>query len=207
MDKQQIIAKYGKKFASTNDATPVLTGVHYAADGSVFITDRHYALRIRNAHTLETPITLHPKTGMPIEGIYPDVGKIFPTQFDNEIQIVGDALNDALLCTRCATDIAIRLNKKHPIVALSASNGLVYLEIKDADKKLEFSAFFGNTVKIDASKRSLNAEYLHTGLSVFDDAGYDATVKFKEDPFSPIVLTNNDDIDVLILPYRTTQPE
>lgn len=198
MNKQELIAKYGKKFTSTDVKQPVFQGVHYATDGSVFVTDRFYALRIRNAHTFETPLTLHTKTGMPIEGVYPDMNKVFPTHFDNEIQIGGGALDGVLMRTRCAADVASRLDKKHPIVALHAENGSAYLEIK---KPVEFSAFFGNTLKIDASKRSLNSEYLHTALSVFNDAGYDVSVKFGA-PLSPILLTNNDDIDVLILPYR-----
>jgi hypothetical protein len=203
MIKQKLIEKYAKKFADTQDR--ITQGVHYAADGSVVMTNRQYLLCIRNAHDLGSPVTLHAKTGLPLQGEYPKVSRIFPTSFDNMAPIKFDELNHVIFRTRCAADVASRIDKKHPTVMLTATNGAAYLQIRNEEHQLEFSAFFGNTQKTEPSKRTLNAEYLHTALSVFGDAASPAVyVKFRG-PLEPIVLTDEQDIEVLILPYRMPQ--
>lgn len=204
--KQKIIAKYGKKFASAKSGDrSALEGIHYACDSTVFVTNSHYALRIKNVHSFKEPVTLHAKTGQPIDGVYPDLSRVFPDRFDNEIILKNGWLDKVILRTRCAADVASRLDKKCPIVWMEASNGSAYLQIKDEVTQIDFSAFFGNTIEPKPSKRSLNAEYLHTALSVFADAGSREIFVKLAGPLHPIVLTDGQDIDVLILPYRSPE--
>jgi len=181
----------------------MLEGIHYAADGSVFVTNAHFALRVKNAHSFKEAVTLHAKTGQPIDGVYPDLSRVFPDSFDNEIYLNQEFLENVILRTRCAADVASRLDKKHPVVKLEASNGSAYLQIKNEDnRQVGFQAFFGDTIKSDTSKRSLNAEYLYTALSVFADAGCRGVYVKLGKSNHPIILTDGQDIDVLIIPYR-----
>jgi DNA polymerase III sliding clamp (beta) subunit (PCNA family) len=201
MNNQDVLAKYGKKFAGTDSARPILEGIHYATDGTAFVTNAHYGLQIRNAHNFNTPMTLNAKTGSPIEGVYPDLSRVFPDRYDNTITIGAKDLKDLLLRVRCAADVASRINKKVPVITLDAHNETVFIKIINSDKGLDFSAYLGTTLKNDTSKRSLNAEYLYTALSLFSDTNTDMIVKLGV-PLSPIVLTDGNDIDVVILPYR-----
>lgn len=205
MNKQQLIAKYGKVFASTNETSPILQGVHYGPDGAVSVCDRHRLLFIKEAHSFEKPFTMHAKLGMPIEGEYPDTSKLFSNSYENEIPLKPKELEQAVLYAACAKDVASRLDKKTPIVMLTAVNGMTYLQIRNEHdgEKLEFSAFFGNTQKLEPSKRSLNADFLHTALSVFKDADSELIHVKWNAPTAPIVLEDEDQgIRVLILPYR-----
>lgn len=203
MDKQQIIAKYAKKFANKpNSKRPVLEGIHYGHNGVAFVTNAEYALRLKNAHSYPEPITVHAASSAPIDGIYPAFDKIFPASFDNEIPISRKDIEQTNVRVRCATNIASIINKKRPIVVLEAENGAAYLKIHNGDHQLTFSAFFGHTQKAEQSKRALNAEYLHTALSVFADAESSLVVLKLKDPLSPILLTDEKDIDVLIMPIR-----
>ncbi|MFX3633736.1 MAG: hypothetical protein ACE3L7_25625 [Candidatus Pristimantibacillus sp.] len=203
MNKQQIIAKYGKKFVSTSETTPVLMGVHYAAGGTVYATNRHYGIRIRNAHNFEQALTLDAKTGALIEGTYPDMSKIFPGVTSMEIELLPAALESVVKRVAMAVDVVKRIDKKVPLLKLDARNGSVNLNISNQEHGLEFTAFFGNTDVIESSVRSLNGEYLLTALQLFNDAGRGVTLMLSG-PMSPIVLTDGGDIDVITLPYRTT---
>jgi hypothetical protein len=203
MNKQELIAKYGKIFASTDSTQIILQGVQYGLDGVVNICDRYRLLSIKEAHTFAQPLVLHAKTGTPIEGNYPETGRLFSDSYENEIPLELKHLESALLYASCAKDVAMRLDKKCPLVMLTAVNGMTYLQINNADKQLEFSAFFGNAQKLEPSKRSLNADYLHTALSVFKDANSKLIHVKLGSPLSPIVIEDETQgIRVLILPFR-----
>ena len=60
-----IITKHAKKFLA-RIKNSILNGIHYAADGTVYVTDRHHA-RIRNTQ-FQGADALHAKTGAPISG-------------------------------------------------------------------------------------------------------------------------------------------
>lgn len=203
MNKQELLSKYAKKYsAKAGGGRPMLAGVHYAADGTAYVTDGHHAIRIRNVHQFEKPWTVDARSGAPITGIYPDVTKVFIAPIGNRITIDSTALKSVLLRAAAALDVAKRLDKKHPVISLVAENGSVYLRIKE--EQIYFQAFFGNTEKIEPSTHRLNAEYLHTAISVFADYNCSAIVNLNG-PFQPIVISNGEDLDVLILPYRTPQ--
>jgi hypothetical protein len=205
-NKLQLIQKYAKKFAINPKAKqPIFEGVHYAANGTAYVTNRQYMLRIRNSHAFDKPTTIHAVTGVPIEGNWPDVDRVFPSNFENEITIDRTALDNLVLRVRCMADVTSRLDKKRPVVILTIDNGVAYLRIRNEDYQIEAQAFFGNASKFEPSKRALNAEYLYTALSLFKDANADQVLVKLRDPLDPILLTDGQDIDVLILPYRVPE--
>lgn len=151
---------------------------------------------------MDSSVVLHAKTGMPLKGTYNEnIERVFPTSFKNSISLMN-GLDDELLRVRCAADVASRIDKKIPVVRLEGSNGVVHLEIDNKEQKINYKAFFGNLDKTEPFIISLNPEYLYTGLKVFSDAGSRVSVKYTGS-MSPLVLTNDADIDVVILPFRT----
>jgi hypothetical protein len=203
--KQKLIEKFGKKFAALDKgATPILQGIHYAADGTVFITDRHIGLRIRDAHNFKEPMTLHAKTGQPIVGVYPDLTRVMVAGNRSEvITLASSSLSTVADRVRCIADVASRLNKKRPVVTIEAANGSAWVHVKDADSLVQAKVFLGNTddpkLQLEVS---LNAEYLHTALSLFASAGISKLHMSFKGPLNPIYLSDGRDIDVVILPYR-----
>lgn len=205
--KQQIISKYGKKFTALHKgATPILQGVHYAIDGSVLVTDRHQALRIKNAHSFKESMTLHAKTGQPIEGEYPNLAKIMDGSSNCKAAIVipGSIIEEVANRIRCVADTAVRLNKAVPIVAMEFKNGNVWVTAADESVCVQTKAFLGvvNFPSLDL-KITLNGVCLHTALSVFADAGVKKLEIRFNGAMNPISFTDNGDIDVVVLPYRT----
>lgn len=204
MIKSQILAKFGQKFATgKEEKNGVLQGIHYASDGSAVVTNRHYLLRIHDAHKFEQPVTLHAKTGQPLEGAYPDTSRIFPPTFTDEITIHEAAMQNALLGAQCAAAAAVKLNKKAPTAQLVVDDGSAYIDVvQETPFPINLSTRISEDAPRKNSKRSLNAEYLATALAVFEAAGVGVKIKLNGQNY-PIVLTNDAGIEVLILPYRT----
>lgn len=201
MDKRKILAKYAKKFACLGVNREILGGIHYAADGSAVVTNREYLLRIRDVHNLPQPTTIHVTVGTPLEGKYPDTSKVFPTSFAGEMRLGVPV--DVTTRLSCAAAAATTLDKKTPLLRLEEKNGSVHAVAADRDRLVECKAFLGNTVQAAVTTRTLNANYLLTALQVFKDAGGACIVRWNK-PLEPIVLTDDEHIDVLILPYRVS---
>lgn len=197
MNKQEVLAKYGKKFAAPSKIGGVLEGVHYTTDGTAYVTNRHVALIIREIHQLEQPITLHPKTEEPIEGAYPDVSQLIPTTFSQEIKISAEIKN-VLVRVTAADGVAASINKKNPVAEIEANNGIASLQVNSQKHMIQFSTALGSTD--ESFKIGVNTEHLSMVFSVFADmeAGH-VYVKFSNGR-GPILITNGEDIEVLLLP-------
>ncbi|NTZ20908.1 hypothetical protein EXW96_26335 [Paenibacillus sp. JMULE4] len=204
LTKSQILSKFGPKFAAAGKTAGILQGIHYATGGHAVVTNRHYMLVIHDAHKFEQPLTIHAKTGQPLEGVYPDTSKIIPSSFNGEITILQEEMSKALLAAQLVAGVASKLDKEAPIAQIEILNGHAYLNVIRDMPLIDMSIRISEAAPRENSQRSLNAEYLATALSVFDAAGTGVEIKLRG-PLEPIVLTNYNGIDVLILPYRVTQ--
>lgn len=200
MSKHEILSKYSKLFAvDPKTKTPILEGVHYAADGSAVVTNRHIMLRLKGAHSFQQAITLHHKTGAPIEGAYPDLSRAIP-QYKARLSLrFGAELDKTIKHTKAALATAEIWSKAQPLNDLVVENSVAYLIFRD--EGINVKAFFGNTFDLGGSTRTLNVRYLLTALQVFDHAKSNVTVHWDR-PCDPILLSNGEDIDIVVMPYR-----
>lgn len=197
MNKQEVLAKYGKKFAAPPKIGGVLEGVHYTTDGIAYVTNRYVALIISGIHPLEQAITLHPKTEEPIEGTYPDVSQLIPTTFSQEIKISAEIKN-ILVRVAAADGVAASINKKNPVAVIEANNGIASLQVNSQKHVIQFSTTLGSTE--ESFQIGVNTEHLSLAFSVFDGVEAERVyVKFSSGR-GPIVITNGEDIEVLLLP-------
>lgn len=202
LTKQQILSKFGAKFAGTSEARPMLQGIHYAAGGSAVVTNGNYLLRIRDAHPFDKPLTLHAKTGQPLDGVYPQTDKIFPQEFSCEFTILQSAVPDALKAAQCVAAVAAKLKGKNaPIAELDIEGRSVYLRFNYGLPHTIMQIQIADEAPKENSRRTLNVEYLSTALALFDAACTSVTVKLRGQ-YDPIVLSNDTGIDVVIMPYR-----
>lgn len=200
--KNEIAVKHAKKFASKSETTPVLCGIHYAEDGHIYVTDRHRLLRIRDAHTYTTPVTSHVVTGAELDGKFPDCSRLIPSAPKTTFVIEGiEAINQAVKYVKLALDVAKTVDKSTKICELFGSD---QIRVGASDGvNVKFSAYLAaggcDTVR-------LNCEYLYDALNVFKDAGTRQINVCITGAMSPILLTDEENgIDVLVLPYRTTR--
>ncbi|QHT61718.1 hypothetical protein GXP70_18215 [Paenibacillus lycopersici] len=203
LSKVDILSKFGKLFAYTGESRPILQGIHYGTNGIAFVTNAHFALRVSGMHNFQQPVTLNAKTGQPIEGVYPDLSRIFPTDFLEEFEISQAEVPEALLAAQCTAAVAVRLSKKVPTARLEIDDGIIYLSVDSQYPDLTLSAKIGDAPVKSKSLRTFNAEYFSTALAVFEAANTAVTLRLRG-PNDPIVLSSDTGIDVLILPYRVS---
>lgn len=199
------LEKHLKKFVSKSKDTPVLQGVHYAKDGSIIATDKYRAIRVHNAHSMPSATTLHIKTGLPIQGEYPNVSKIIDSVKGGfRVTLNRNEIEKATLAAQVTDAAATKINKKFPMLQMNIKNGVATLDIKeDIDIHVRLSAHFCNVT--DAKKEfkvSLNSTFLADAMNVFNDCEKTVDIIFGKSSTDPILFTGNM-IDVLILPIRT----
>lgn len=208
--KLELITKHAKNFTTKSEATPVLQGVHYAADGSVVCTDRHVLLRIGGAHNFTEEFTSHAKTGAVIDGVFPDTSRIIPMELPTQVTLVDtvqfSGIKDAIARVKVALEAAKLAGDKTYVARLdSAANG-VKLTVNNAEANVSYSAMITADQFGPYADITFNAEYLLNALNVFKDAGSKRVVIGITGAMSPIVLRDEEnEIDAIVLPYRVAK--
>ncbi|TCM89642.1 DNA polymerase III beta subunit-like protein [Paenibacillus sp. BK033] len=207
--KLELITKHSRKFATKmNGASPVLEGVHYSADGSVVVTDRHKLLRIGGAHSFTQPFTSHAVTGAPIDGQYPDTSRIIPMELPTQITLISDGfrrddVKDTIARVKLAVETAKVAGDKSFITALVVERSVAMLVVKNEEPRVKFSAVINAELYGPDMTLAFNAELFLAALNVFKDAGSKRVTIGLISATSPIVLRDEDnEIDAVVLPYR-----
>lgn len=198
--KLALINKHAKKFIAKN-SHPVLEGIHYAADGSVFVANKFYALRIRNAHNFEE-VTISAIDGTKINEPFPNIDRVFPTEFKTSFALNNHLIKDALQKVKWVRDIAKYYDPIHKRIKLVLEGINVFLHLENDSVK--FQTIFAPYNGLETVHVNLNAEFLLNGLQVFKDAGTSELQIKLNSKLDPIILSDEEnEIDVIILPIRT----
>lgn len=205
--KLELITKHAKHFTSKSEATPILQGVHYNADGSVVCTDRFTLLRIGGAHNFTEEFTSHAKTGAVVDGVFPDTSKIIPMELPTQITLIDtmrfSGIKDAIARVKAALETAKLPGDKTYIARLDSSASGVKLTVNNAEAGVSYSAMITAEQFGPYADITFNAEYLLNALNVFKDAGSQRVIIGITGAMSPIVLRDEEnEIDVIVLPYR-----
>ncbi|MGF7045734.1 DNA polymerase III sliding clamp (beta) subunit (PCNA family) [Paenibacillus sp. DS2015] len=209
--KLEVITKHGRKFSAKNGGgSPILEGIHYAADGSIVATDRHRMLRIKDAHNYTTPFTSHAVTGVPIDGVFPDTSRIIPDNLPTQITLITDYKRDDIKAAIARVKLAVEASKvagdKSYITKLAYVDSSVTLSVNNEEQSVTLACNINADVSGPDETVSFNAEYMLSALNVFKDAGSQRVIIGLTGAMSPIVLRDEENgIDVVVLPYRTVK--
>ena len=205
--KLELITKHAKKYTSKSEATPVLQGIHYAADGSVIATDRHTLIRIQGAHNFPDTFTSHAKTGATIDGKYPDTSRIIPTEFPTQITLIEGLkradIKDAIARVKIALEVAKLSGDKTNLAELRYTGHSVEVCASNSAPAVSFVVGISADIDGPAVTISFNAEFLLNALNVFKDAGSQRVTIGIINATNPMVLRDEENgIEIVILPYR-----
>lgn len=89
-----IAMQMAKKFVAKEEIRPVLQYVYHAADGSIYATDSHHLLWIKNAHGFAEDLLIHPKTFMTAKGQYPNLDRVFPEKTTETVRFSRSELKE-----------------------------------------------------------------------------------------------------------------
>lgn len=197
--KLALITKHGKKFVTKTKS--VTDGVHYAADGSAIMTDRHRLLRIKDIHANTEPSTRCLTTGAPVDGHYPDTAKVFPKDIHAQMTITDADIPKLIAVTKAIVSVARSLKDRVPVVTI-IDGQLTYNN--DASITTFRSALTSDVV--EHPPVAVDVVYLSDALAVFKDAGSAEISVFVSGQLSPIVLYDDKvGVDMIVLPVRTPE--
>lgn len=183
-----------KMTKAVSEARPILKGVCHYEDGSLAVTDSHRMYFAKNAHESTKQDVKCPVTGNRIEGNYPDVRKLLPS---------NEQFTVVLNVTETLTAIKAML--------LSNKKALIKLSVRDHDLIMEMSAWslqvtynsggLNSKQNHSESKATLNGKYL---LELFDFLkDLDLTsVELKYHGLNRPITIGTDDIIAVVLPIR-----
>lgn len=198
--KLALINKHAKKFIAKN-SYQVFECIHYDANGSVFVTNNFYALRIRNAHNFEE-VSISAIDGTKIDKPRPDIDRVFPAEFKTSFELNKHLIEDTLQKVKWLRDVAKYYDRKHKRIKLilEGANASIHLE----NDSIKFQAILAPYNGLEKVHVTLNAEFLLNSLQVFKDAETKRLQVKLNGQFDPIVLSDEEnEIDVVILPIRT----
>lgn len=202
--KLELITKHGRKFAAKHKgATPVLEGIRYQTDGSVVVMDRHKLLRIGGVHGFTEAFTSHAVTGAPIDGTYPDISRVIPTELSTQITLVTDGLKDAIARVKLAIEAAKVAGDRSFITTIKCEGGSVTLTFSSDNPSVNLSVGISAGISGKDETVMFNAELFLAALNVFKDAGSYCVIIGLTGAMSPIVIRDEEnEIDAIVLPYR-----
>lgn len=204
-EKKQLTIKnlhrHLKRAASSFDGRPILKCAHYDSDGSITVTDSHRLLQIKNFHNHERSFNQDLSTMNIIDGAYPDVNRLIPTEHHTEITISLDVLIRIMKALGTSSSEVVRWDiLENKIVFSNQSDKMYYGE------PIEISA----NASIEGEKYTISfiAKYVKECCEFFVDAKERYAVdnvKIKMfSPIRPAVFTIDETKYVYIVtPVRT----
>ncbi|WP_226568186.1 hypothetical protein [Bacillus stratosphericus] len=196
--------KHAEKITKkTSSGRSVLKGVYHSEDGSLVVTDSHRLYLAKNISRGVEGTVLDPKTGVVIEGKYPDVRRLFPDEGTESARISFDI--DILLPGLLALLKCNQVNKKErSFITLTASSDKETPEFSCTNKFVEAKVTVGAFNKYSAISLSVDTQYLIDAVNLFKASQITAVVLNYYGNIRPFTITaeNNSDLIALIMPIR-----
>lgn len=169
---------------------PLLKGICYDSDGSLVATNSHIAIQVKGVHSFKEPMVIDPRSLEQIEGTYPNIDRLIPTDGDWRLHLNVSEMKQLY-------DLVKAFKKQHVNITLNDSH--MQLSVND----LTFDLFTKDKVRNeDAIEFTLSVQYLMAGLKVFIDEGLDIDWLIINSLRPTLMSAAN--IKVLITPIRTS---
>lgn len=205
-ERYAIAMKHAKKFAADKKTSrPILRGVHHAPNGEIWVTDAVRAMIVKDAHSHDEQFTLDADTSAPIDGVYPDLTRVIPTEFKTEITLFNapkhakETLDDWIDAAKVATAIG---DKKMPIAKISVHDGKVKLIVNNTRAFYEHDPLF-TKINGDDSYVSFNAKFLLDALNLVKDFNPLEVTLGLNGANSPFALSTDNGVIAVIVPVRS----
>lgn len=199
--------KMAKGVVSKSHTRPILMYSLHTEDGTMWATDSHRLLRIKNIHGYTEETLVLPQSGMIAKG-----GN-FP-RLDSLIKGAESDCKPALVLNKEQISIWMNIFKgahatlkalkafRNNVVDMRTNSGCI--EIVFLEEQVKFT-LPGEIVEdaFDYEKISFNAEYMKQALETFMLMGSEEVTISIENMNKPFLLTDSKKVDYMILPVRT----
>lgn len=184
--------KHAEKVTKTAPETrPVLKGVFHKEDGSAIVTDSHRLYIAKDVHSRGKGTVLSPG-GEVIEGKYPDVTRIIPSDFRQTIEADVRELSKAIDCIYS------------PAKLLDEN---VIIKFEDNTIQSHMPTYYKAKIQVPFAFEepvSFNAKYLLDALKLFRAVGIEKARIGFNGRMRPLAIENGDSsLVAIIMPVRT----
>lgn len=184
--------KHAEKVTKTAPETrPVLRGVFHKEDGSAIVTDSHRLYIAKGVHSRRKDTVLSPD-GEVIEGKYPDVTRVIPSEYRQTIDV---DVRELIKVIDCIYSPAKLLDEK------------VIIKFEDSTIQSHMPTYYKAKIQVPFAFEepvSFNAKYLLDALKLFRAVGIEKAKIGFNGRMRPLAIENNDSsLLAIILPVRT----
>lgn len=200
-DKYGQAFKIAEKFVSSHKHRPVLTYINHVSDGTMFATDSHVAIKIKDIHGFKEDYLVNPHTIDFAKGNYPDVDRIIKLpETDFTIKLNKEQIRIWLQMHRSLNQVIKQSYKGRNYVTLEF-NEVINLKIDDKNEITVNLPYEDYNKPEELKNISYNVAYMRDCLeahTVMESESVEITVNGMK----PIFLDNKVDVVSLVLPVR-----
>ncbi len=188
------ILKHAKNFVGDRSDKPIFQGVHFTGNEIAVTNTRVLVFKTNYPSDVKT---IHYKTGIPLDVIYPAVMKCIP--LDSKISFEFNGINDWIN----ALKICMLVTKGSDYSPCSLKSDAGRLQLVASCRGIYSSYPPVNLLKgYPLENISFNAKYLHDILVFFKESGVTVVTMGFNTALSPIKLTTDKDVLAILMPLR-----
>lgn len=192
----KLLKRHAKHFAGLKHDKKMLAGIHYHENGSIYVTNSHMLLAIKDVHQ-EPAHTVHATTNKKLEGNYPSaVTHLVDADYSRAIDFNFEEVKSYIGLIETASKI-------DEVGCLSLDGGYLELFIQSTATgesfKLKMCEIGADNIQTIAF---LNVNYLYRVLKVFKDAGAEQVkLQFNDSKVRPLSFVYKN-IEIILMPVR-----
>lgn len=191
-----------KKFVSKQSTRPTLQYARHTADGDIIATDSHRLVHIKNIHGFKEEYLVDPKHFNFAKGQYPDTDRLSRR----------DEHDEAIVLTQEQIKLWLQIFKSvnQTLKVMKDNMGTVNLWFKENHVEVELKKH--NIViklphevyqKPETKVITFQAEYMRDALEAHHKLNSEQLTFYFKRQMRPMILDNDIDVKVLVLPVRT----
>lgn len=193
-----------KKFISRNDMRPVLNYALHSDDGSIYATDSHRLIHIKDIHGFKEEFLVSPKTLMFAKGKYPEINQLI--EIDNHEKSISLNKQQIKLWLQVLKSInqMIRVMKDYSKVArFNFEDDSLSVEIPSQKVVMQLPTDQYEKIQ-DLNNISFNPEYLRDALEAHFKLNSEELSIYFRGSMRPFALDDGKRVKTIILPVRTS---
>jgi hypothetical protein len=193
--------KIADKFVSKSNLRLMLQLVQHKANGDLIATDAHHAIKVKGVHGFKEEYLVNAKSLEFATGDYPPTEKVFEAETKSIIRLNATQIKLWLQMFRSMNQMSKQKGVRTDIKMDLGKEDIGFeLVQQDVSFKLPFEEYEGHE---DIKSITFQIEYMRNALEAHEKLKSNELYITFEHPFKPIVLDNQEDVQVIVLPVRT----
>lgn len=198
-----IALQVAKNFTSKSSMRPILQYVQHTGKGTIYATDSHCLVEVKDIHGFEEDKLIHPNSFQVATGIYPNVEKIVNDSLGASVITLDKEQIKIWLQMHKSLNQLLKKgyrHRSHVTVDLTDGVNIVIDDDNETEIRLPYGEF---NPQDDIKQISYKPEIMRDCLEAHVKLNSDY-IHFKiQSQLRPIVLDNEKDVKTLALPVRT----